>query len=136
LLIPIIETQVPLLAEMHLAVLGAAPGSYFITSDAPSVWFDPEARNRPFPYNSPGLSWPTIEVTLPVSPAQILLFNRAGLDGYYRVTRRVVDELNRRTRGYTNEHFVSSHEHADPYWYELRPNPMRDPGAGAGKPEA
>jgi hypothetical protein len=124
-LISAITSEVPMLAEMHLAVLEAAPPNFFITSDAPCVWFDPEARERAFPYNQPGLGWPTIEVSLPVSPQQVLLFNRAGLDGYYRAAPPVIHELNRRTRGYAHKSFVSSHDQADPYWYQVSPDPPK-----------
>ncbi len=125
-LVPIIETQVPILATMNLAFFEVADPHAFITSDAPCVWFDPDAHKRPFPYNSPGLSWPTIEVTLPVSPRQLLMFNRGGLDGYYTVTAGLAHEFNRRTRGYAHEQFIARGKEAHPYWYQLGPVPPYD----------
>ena len=118
-IVPVVQTQVPLLLGMDLAILATDEVPGFITSDAPCVWFDPEARSRPFPYNAPGLAWPTIEVTLPISPAQLLLLNRAGLNGYYRVPDTILDELNRRTRAHSDEHFIVSRDVTKPIWFDM-----------------
>ena len=120
-IIPIVETQTPLLAEMDMAVLIAPPDRPFITSDAPCVWFDPEASTRPFPYNSTGLEWPKVEVTLPISPRQMLVLNHQGLAGYMDAKNEVIDELNRRTRGHANEEFIANVSVADSHWYDMGP---------------
>ena len=100
-----------------------------ITSDAPCVWFDPEAYKRPFLYRAPGLAWPTIEVTLPVSPKQVLLMNHAGLNRYFKVPPHIVDELNRRTRGHADEYFVVQRNEARPIWYDLGTPPNMEDSA-------
>ena len=75
-----IEIQLPRLVQMRRRVLTTDDHVGFITSDQPCVWFDPEAYRRPWHLRSPGLAVPTIEVTLPVSPAQMLLLTH-GTEG-------------------------------------------------------
>jgi len=119
MLTTIIAGQVPILYDMDHAILSTDDPVGFITSDAPCVWFDPEAYKRPFLLQAPGLAWPTVEVTLPISPEQLLLINRTGLNGYFKVPQETVDELNRRTRGYAGDHFVVRTNEVRPGWYDM-----------------
>src|SRR5207248_4089084 len=58
----------PIMWKMPLGFLEAPNGSFFITSDNPCIWFDPEAYKRhPF-YRNPGLAMKDIEITMPISP--------------------------------------------------------------------
>ncbi len=107
----------PVLEKMDLAVLNAPKGHYFLTTDDPCVWFDPDAYKRhPF-YRSPGLAYPKIEITLPISPDQTVLFNRQGTGGYRNVPAAVVDELNRRTRAHAHKYFVFNQNETNPFWF-------------------
>lgn len=112
-----IGVQTPLLLALDLAIFGTeAPG--FITSDNPCIWFDPEACKRPPAYQGLGLAYPTIEVTVPVSPRQILVLNRGGYRGYLRAPDVLVNEFNRRTRFGCREHFVNNVNAIHPFWFD------------------
>lgn len=117
MLLPQIQAGTPLLLRLDCAVLVSA-GLVFITSDYPCVWFDPEAYKRAPFYQQPALIYPSIEITLPVSPRQLILLNRQGLSGYVDVPERMVDEYNRRTRFQCAEYFVSSSCATKPIWFD------------------
>lgn len=107
-MVPAISVETPLLAKLDLAVVETTDAVGFLTSDAPCVWFDPESRNRSFPFDGPALMFPTIEITLPVSPHQLLLLNRTGRTGYFGVGSNGLLELNRRIRAYADKEFVAA----------------------------
>jgi hypothetical protein len=118
--------QMRFLPKMQLAILRTTAEPGFITSDVPCVWWDPEARNRPFPYDSVGLLFPTLEITLPISPEQMATITHApiarGGSVYFELTgpyEVLVDELNRRTRAHCDEHFVVARNETHPVWYDL-----------------
>jgi hypothetical protein len=117
MLIPMIETGTPLLMGLDFLVLTSVEPA-FITSDYPCVWFDPEAYKRPPLYQQPALIYESIEITLPVSPHQLILLNRRQLSGYRGVPDRIVDEYNRRTRFGCSEYFVNSSNAMKPIWFE------------------
>lgn len=123
-LLPMIRVETPHLTRLDLLVLTTDDPQGFITSDSPCVWFDSEGYKRPPLYQGPGLIYPSIEITLPVSPSQMILLNRRGLTGYRRVPATAVDEMNRRTRFHCGEHFVTNTNATRPIWF--------DPG---GEPE-
>jgi len=115
-----VMAQAPLLFETPIAVLetSAAPG--FITSDAPGVWFDPARWTLGPGSGAGGLVSPTIEITLPLSPKQMLVFaNRAWMRGQYLPVpgEDLVNRLNRRTRLRAHEHFISSREKVRAAWF-------------------
>lgn len=89
----------------------------FITSDSPCVLFDPEAYKRPPLYRS-GLMWPKIEITLPLSPSQLILFCHRDVGEYIQVGQKKVDDLNRRTRFYADKHFIVKQDKCSPIWFE------------------
>jgi uncharacterized protein DUF4238 len=117
MLVPMVATATPLLMRLDLLVLTSADAA-FITSDYPCVWFDPEAYKRPPAYQRPALIYESIEITLPVSPRQLILLNRRRFSGYRDVPERVVEEYNTRTRFGCSEHFVSSSNATKPIWFE------------------
>ncbi len=117
MLVPQLRTATPLLTRLDCIVLNSAePG--FITSDYPCVWFDAEAYKRPPLYQGPALIYKSIEITLPISPRQLILLNRRGLSGYLDVPEPMVDEFNRRTRFQCEEYFVSSLNATKPIWFD------------------
>jgi len=91
----------------------------FITSDAPIVAFDPEAYLRPWPHNGTGLMWPKIEVTCPLSPNHLLLFNRQGLTARLPCPPTLLDEVNRRTRFHAREHYVVRSNSRREQWFKV-----------------
>ncbi len=123
-LVTTISTQLQLMYTMDIAIISTDDDLGFITSDAPCVWFDPDSYKRPALYQAPGLGWPKIEVTLPISPSQLLLVSHSGLRGYQMTTTKIVDELNRRTRGHTYRAFVGSQNRAKEVWYDMGAPPV------------
>lgn len=119
-----IAVQVELFMPMHLSFLCTKNDPGFITSDAPCVWFDPDAYKRPAMYRSPGLMYPKIEITLPISPKEIAFLTWTKLDNYINITDNILDNFNRRTRFYAEEHFVVSRNITKDIWFD------------AGKPPA
>lgn len=121
MMLPLIEVQCESYALMDMTILCTTSEPGFITSDRPCVWFDPDVRKRPFPYNAVGLSYPTVEVTLPLSPrALALLMWRPLREGhvYVDVPERIVDELNRRTRWNCEERFVVQRDVLREIWLD------------------
>jgi hypothetical protein len=117
-LIPSVIAQTNLFTPMNLSFLCTNNDPGFITSDAPCVWFDPEAYRRPAFYRSPGLMYPSIEITLPISPKYMALISWSKLDSYIDVTDRIVDDLNRRTRCYADEHFIVKRNFTKEIWFD------------------
>lgn len=113
-----VQTQLPILAQMHMAVLCTDDPLGFITSDMPCVWVDPEAHKRPFPLNATGLGWKTIEVSLPVSPRQLMLLSWQPLEGYIDVPSEQVDEFNRRARFTCDEQFIVCRNEQRDVWFD------------------
>lgn len=127
-----ISSQLRIFLRMKLGILfhDFKPG--FITSDTPCVWFDPEAYKYPVLLRSPGLAMASIEVTLPISPWQmVIISHQDNLEGYIPLYRSsVVDEINRRTRFQCDEYFVVSNNETCPVWFEERepPEPQHSDG--------
>ncbi len=113
-----IRTLTPLLARLDFAVLTSDGELGFITSDTPCVWFDAEAYKRPPFYQVPALMYESIEITLPVSPDQIIVLNRRGLSGYLLASAKVVDEFNRHTRFNCTDYFVNNTNLTRPIWFD------------------
>jgi len=118
------RTLVPMLTELDYVILTASGEDRFITSDFPCVWFDSEDHLRPEWDRGAGLLYPGIEVTLPLSPQQMVIFNRKGTNGYVSVPDDIVDDLNRRTRFHCHEFFVNSENSTRPVWFD----PGQPPG--------
>ena len=108
----------PLLFEKPFLILEAPIGNSFITSDNPCVWFDPADYQNPRPFGAGGLISPTLEITLPLSPKQLLFFGGklivSGL--YLPAENEMVDNLNKRTRLFSDEFFVSNNSKVKPSW--------------------
>lgn len=90
----------------------------FITSDRPVTWFDPEAYKLPPFFRGPALGSPTIEVTMPISPAQCLIFAWGCPSGYAEASKLALDELNRRHRALCGEHYVVRSNTKNDYWFK------------------
>lgn len=124
---PIQETLVAMNAEIAKWLLtmpslivetSTTPG--FITSDAPSVWYDPANYANPRPRWAGGLMSPTIEITLPLSPTHLLYFSRKHVfPGIYLPVPGLglVDSLNARTRAFAHEFFVANKPETRAEWF-------------------
>jgi hypothetical protein len=121
LLAPMVNALTPLLFKMDVVVVETDSSPGFISSDHPCVWFDPEAYKRPPAFQSPGLMYPSTEISLPISPNQMLIFKREfeALRGYARVKETIVDQLNRRTRFSAHEFFIVNSNMKKEQWFDL-----------------
>ncbi len=108
----------PLLFKKPYLILEAPIGNSFITSDNPCVWFDPADYQNPRPFGAGGLISPTLEITLPLSPKQMLFFGGklivSGL--YLPAENEMVANLNKRTRLFSDEFFVSNNSKVKSSW--------------------
>jgi len=112
-----IRVTTPLLRKLDMAILETQDSIGFITSDNPCIWFDPESPKRHPMYRSPALAYESIEITLPISPTQCLFLNRRGIRGYTEVKSSLVDELNRRLRFMSVQHFVVRRNLKRDFWF-------------------
>lgn len=113
-----LPTVTPLLFQMPMTILVTNDELGFITSDNPCVLFNPKWYKLPPFFRSPGLAQTDIEITLPLTPQHVLLISHRTYPLYQRVGQRVVDELNRRSRFFCTEEFVSWKGETRPYWFD------------------
>jgi hypothetical protein len=120
-LFPMIISQTELLAQMHLSIIGTNSSSTFITSDSPCVWVNPEIHKLPPFYRHIGLGQKKTEVTLPVSPEQIILISwDEQKDGYLELNnKRAVEEYNRRTGCLCDKYCISNRNIRKDIWFDL-----------------
>jgi hypothetical protein len=121
---PYIAAQLPYIMLMRCIVLCTTSDPGFITSDAPVVSFDPNWHKKPPIHRSPSLSDPQLEITMPVSPSQMLMIGhqnpgrrQTGIQ-YVEISEDEVEELNRRTRFGCDKEFVVRREVKHPRWFE------------------
>jgi hypothetical protein len=130
MLIPSIQTVTPLLCRLNFTIFETDDDIGFITSDNPCFWFDAEAYKRPPLYQSPALIYESIEITLPVSPHQCICLHRrdSGISAYIKATPLAVDELNKRTRFSTDQHFIVCSNETKTSWFQpgVEPDDSRD----------
>jgi hypothetical protein len=124
LLVPFIGGQLPFLLRMRCRVLCTTSEPGFITSDGPVVWFDPKWHTKPPLYRAPSLSDPLLEITVPLSPQQLMVLTHHDpaapqyeID-YMDVADDVVTEMNRRTRFQCDKEFVVQRQTTMPRWFE------------------
>ncbi|MBU3145990.1 DUF4238 domain-containing protein [Clostridium sp. CF012] len=117
-LIPSINALTAAFMPMNLSILCTNNNVGFITSDAPCVWFDPKAYERPAMYRSPGLAYPRIEITLPISPKQKALLSWAPLNDYINISDDMLDNSNRTTRFYAHEYFIVNRNYTKEIWFD------------------
>lgn len=60
---------------------------------------------------------PDAEIFLPLSPEIGFLATRKHKEGYAMAPADVVNELDRRTRAYSERVIVASSDHMEPYWF-------------------
>ena len=114
----VIKTTSPVLASMDMAILYSNGNVPFVTSDNPCVWYNPEAYKFPPLYRNTGLIDEAIEVTLPISPDKVLLFNWKKLNGYIEVDENIVNRMNQRQIAFTHKEFISNKNEVLDSWLE------------------
>lgn len=109
----------PELLNMHKTVLCTTDPLGFLTTDAPSTWYDPTAyRRHPFERGI-GLRNPDIEITLPISPTQCLLFTHRHVGPLYaEIESEWVDNLNRRHAADAPTTIVVRRRDTRPLWFQ------------------
>jgi hypothetical protein len=120
---PLMAAELLLLLRMRCTVLCSTSEIGFITSDAPVVWFDPEWHTKPPLYRSTSFSDPKLEITLPVSPGQALIFVHGDMNmgrpvEYLDISDHAVTEINRRTRFHCNKEFIVRTQITEPRWFD------------------
>lgn len=132
-----IDVIVEWLFRMNMAVFAAGEGQRFITSDRPCVWFNPDSYKFPPLLRGPGLAQDKIEITLPISPDFFAIFSWRRWDEKLSIPREkidslgdcvpvpdgIVNEMNRRTRGFCDEFFVTQTSEIDPAWLDVGEEP-------------
>jgi hypothetical protein len=113
-----VEVILPTLLGMHKTVLCTNDPLGFLTTDAPSTWFDPTAyRRHPFE-RGVGLQNPAIEITLPISPTQCLLFTHRRVGPLYaEVGSELVDSLNHRHAAHAPTAVVARSKETRALWF-------------------
>lgn len=115
---------VPRLMSMQKTILCTDDPIGFITSDNPSTWFDPTAYRRPPLMRGVGLNHLDIEITLPISPRQCLVFTHfPALPMYTKISSEGLDILNHRHAGFAPNYIVSRSKEAKAVWFENGPEP-------------
>jgi hypothetical protein len=116
------DAQLPGLCSMNLTILETTDTLGFITSDAPCVWADPQMHTWPAHMRTPGLARESVEISLPISPSQLLFLTWNARPGYASISERGLNELNRRTRWHANEHFVVRESRIRTEWFQAGNN--------------
>lgn len=117
-----LKAEVPILARMQSTFFVAPDNAFFITSDNPSVRYDPEMHKRPLMLRHPGLMFPTVEMTLPLSPRVLLaithpIHEKQGMPvSYVDLSVSEVAALNRRTTAFSDDSLIAHKDKFDPAW--------------------
>ena len=123
MMIPMIQTEAPLLTKLDFAILYTTDKQGFITSDNPCIWIDPEAYKRPPLYQSPALMYDSIEIIFPISPSQCIVLNKKGLNGYINFDSKNLANTNRIIHNQANELYVSNQNTTNEYWFHRDEEP-------------
>lgn len=103
-----IAAEAPILAKMAVAILTVpTDGPPLISSDAPISWWVPGAAERPR-ITGVGLGEKDVELTMPISPRQSLLFTNKSLPRYVDVDADGAVELNARTLSHCKEVWIAN----------------------------
>ena len=117
LLSPMISVLTPHFLNLDIIIFETDSSPGFITSDNPCFWFDPEAYKRPPMFQNPGLMYETIEIHFPISPRQLLVFNRLGLKGCQKISKQFVTEENRKAVLHSHEYFIVNKNYKNDLWF-------------------
>ncbi len=120
---PLVRMTTPELLKMTFTILHTKRTPGFITSDQPCVWFDPEAVKRPRLFQRVGLMWPSLQITLPISPTKMLILTRQDWPEYFDIDEGdapgvLVDELNRLTCRHAEALIVVNRNEYRAHWAE------------------
>lgn len=119
----LVATSLQMLAAMYygmsMAIFVAPATEQFITSDSPTVWYNPDAYKWPPFFRSPGLGQEKIEVTMALTPKYALyLSHNDTMSGYRELPAKLVQEVNRRTRCHCDQWFISWRGEVRQEWFD------------------
>ncbi len=93
---------------------------WFITSDDPCVFFNPDLQWQRF--YGPGFGQQNVQLTLALSPEITVMFTWANFRGYSYVSNGNVESmLNRMTRSHSTKEFISPHPKKKWIWFSRVP---------------
>jgi hypothetical protein len=115
---PGIDVWTSALVRMSMFVLCCDGGDGFITSDTPCIMWDhnppPEG---PYRRLGPTIFTKKVELTIPISPRQALVYSYRDVDfGYRRATAAQVGEVNRRTDVQSSNELVANSRRIADEW--------------------
>jgi hypothetical protein len=115
-----VEVEVPFLLQFDIAILntGLIPG--FITSDHPCIRRIPEQESIPLNQRLSGTVHPETEITLPISPRQLVVLSLSPVNGYQDCSPAGVGSYNQRTWMYADEGVIACVESTQEDWFACR----------------
>lgn len=118
------QVTLPIFASMDLAIceVDECPEG-LITCDNPCVWSDSELIKLPPGHRQVSLMSESVEVTLPLSPKQIVLLNRRGVAGYCKSAIGALQEWNRRAVNNADEEVIANTGEKQDVWFQQVPLP-------------
>lgn len=120
--VPMMLELMKIFSRMNLCIIPTDDDIGFITSDKPCVTFDPELYKMPPIWRNISFGSPTVEITLPLTPHRLALLSyHSGLSGYWigdGINKKMVDNLNHRTRNACHKEFVVRKRYLNPEWFK------------------
>lgn len=115
--LPMIGQQLRILMLMSPTILETTDDLGFITSDRPCAWWAPVEGSAGV--RGVGLGNPNIEITMPLSPRQMLLLTWSQeAPQLAPASSAIVAEFNRRTVQHADEYIVVRRNRTLPEWFE------------------
>lgn len=111
-----------ILLQMSVAFLCVkdTANHWFITSDDPCVFFNPDLQWQRF--YGPGFGQQNVQLTLALSPEITVMFTWANFRGYSYVSNSDVEGmLNRMTRAHSSKEFISPYPKKKWIWFSRLP---------------
>jgi uncharacterized protein DUF4238 len=90
------KQMIPHFCTMRWHFLRSGADRFFLTTDAPVVFYDP---NNDDPFFRPGILQKTVQIFFPVNKQLCLVATRKGREGYYLADKDVVRETNNKIAG-------------------------------------
>lgn len=117
-----VQFVAPVLAQMTWAIVETSESPGFVTSDAPCIWFDPDLLEKPPPFGAGGLISPSIEISMPLSPRQSILFGHQLVASARYVPLQpghpLVAHFNRRVCHFADEYVVANEDVTEKEWFQ------------------
>lgn len=119
-----VQAVLPILLTMQRFVYWTDDPLGFITSDNPCMWFDPTAHRLPPMRRGVGIQNRNIEITMPLSPQQCIVFSHSLFStGYVQADRAMVDAINHRHAWYAPTTLIACRNEVREEWFEQTPLP-------------